>query len=200
MTAFCCFLIVFDCVQAGYTSTMLIALANLDNRVYGHVVERLFQRSDVNMKARQNGQTALMLAASHGRMQICKALLDNGAEVNLQDNDGSTALMCAAEHGHTGVIELLLAQPECNVHLEDNEESTALKIALVNGHNQAGILLYTASRRHSAHSLQRLLHSPMLSIRSGSMSHNSSIGSLRNSPPRTRHLFSSLSTPSSPKT
>lgn len=38
-----------------------------------------------------------MLAASHGRVEICKLLLNCGAEVNLQDNDGSTALMCAAE-------------------------------------------------------------------------------------------------------
>lgn len=100
---------------------MLVSLVHIENAVYRDVVDRLFHQADVNMKAKQvsggklvkvklhfvilnsfvflsqNGQTALMLAASHGRVEICKLLLDCGAEVNLQDKDGSTALMCAAE-------------------------------------------------------------------------------------------------------
>lgn len=90
-----------------------------------------------------------MLAASHGRLEISKILLECGAEVNLRDNDGSTALMCAAEHGHSKVIALLLAHPDCDPLIEDNEGSTALKIALVNGHNDIGILLYAGTRTSS---------------------------------------------------
>jgi len=45
------------------------------------------------MNAIQNGQTALMLAASHGQFMTCKVLMECGADVNLQDNDGSTALV-----------------------------------------------------------------------------------------------------------
>lgn len=47
----------------------------------------------------QAGQTALMLAVSHGRQEMVEALLACGADVNLQDEEGSTALMCACEHG-----------------------------------------------------------------------------------------------------
>lgn len=66
------------------------------------------------------GQTALMLAVSHGRMAMVQSLLGRGADVNLQDDEGSTALMCASEHGHTDLVRLLLSQPGCDTTLTDN--------------------------------------------------------------------------------
>lgn len=82
----------------------------------------------------QAGQTALMLAVSHGRIDMVKALLACGADVNIQDDEGSTALMCASEHGHVEIVKLLLAQPGCNSTLEDNVSclSVLLKSAWVN--------------------------------------------------------------------
>lgn len=147
-----------------------------------------------------------MLAASHGRVEISKILLECGAEVNLQDNDGSTALMCAAEHGHSEVISLLLSHPDCDPTLEDNDGSNALKIALVNGHNDIGVLLYAGIRNTSFFSCS--LNSSLNRIppggaaahlpRSGSFTYSPSpspaaYNSFRNSPQR-----SSSSTPSSP--
>lgn len=61
-----------------------------------------------------------MLAVSHGRMDMVKALLACGADVNIQDDEGSTALMCASEHGHVEIVKLLLAQPGCDGTLSDN--------------------------------------------------------------------------------
>lgn len=68
----------------------------------------------------QAGQTALMLAVSHGRMGMVRALLEQGADVNLQDDEGSTALMCAGEHGHADIVRLLLAQADCDAILTDS--------------------------------------------------------------------------------
>lgn len=67
----------------------------------------------------QAGQTALMLAVSHGRVDVVKALLACEADVNAQDEDGSTALMCACEHGHKEITGLLLAVPSCDISLTD---------------------------------------------------------------------------------
>uniref|UniRef100_A0A3B5BAM8 KN motif and ankyrin repeat domains 1b n=1 Tax=Stegastes partitus TaxID=144197 RepID=A0A3B5BAM8_9TELE len=127
---------------AGYTPIMLAALAAVDNPDNMRVVEQLFTKGDVNAKASQAGQTALMLAVSHGRMDMVRALLALGAEVNVQDDEGSTALMCASEHGHGDMVKLLLAQPECDATLTDSDESTALSIALEAGHNDIAVLLY----------------------------------------------------------
>lgn len=68
----------------------------------------------------QAGQTGLMLAVSHGRMDMVQALLAYGADVNIQDDEGSTALMCASEHGHVEIVKLLLAQPGCDATLSDS--------------------------------------------------------------------------------
>lgn len=137
--------------SAGYTPIMLAALAAVDNPDNMKVVEQLFTKGDVNAKASQAGQTALMLAVSHGRMDMVQALLAQGAEVNLQDDEGSTALMCASEHGHADIVKLLLAQPECDATLTDSDESTAMSIALEAGHNDIAVLLYAHANFSKGH-------------------------------------------------
>ncbi|XP_068609243.1 KN motif and ankyrin repeat domain-containing protein 1-like [Brachionichthys hirsutus] len=131
--------------KAGYTPIMLAALAAVEGPEDMRVVEQLFAEGDVNAKASQAGQTALMLAVSHGRMDMVRALLARGAEVNLQDDEGSTALMCASEHGHADIVRLLLAQPGSDPDLTDSDDSTALSIALEAGHNGIAVLLYAHS-------------------------------------------------------
>lgn len=73
----------------------------------------------------QAGQTALMLAVSHGRQEMVEALLACGADVNLQDEEGSTALMCACEHGRVETVRLLLAQLACDLSIVDNVSATS---------------------------------------------------------------------------
>ncbi|XP_065406529.1 KN motif and ankyrin repeat domain-containing protein 1 isoform X6 [Chrysemys picta bellii] len=128
--------------KAGYTPIMLAALAAVEAEKDMRIVEELFGCGDVNAKASQAGQTALMLAVSHGRIDMVKALLACGADVNIQDDEGSTALMCASEHGHVEIVKLLLAQSGCNGTLQDNDGSTALSIALEAGHKDIAVLLY----------------------------------------------------------
>ncbi|XP_071442610.1 KN motif and ankyrin repeat domain-containing protein 2 [Hetaerina americana] len=128
--------------QAGYTCVMLVSLAEVRSETDRQVVRRLFQMADVNMRAKQHGQTALMLSVSHGRLDMVQLLLEAGADVNIQDEDGSTALMCAAEHGHADIVRALLAQPDCDASIEDNDGSTALNIAMEAGHRNIGVLLY----------------------------------------------------------
>lgn len=61
-----------------------------------------------------------MLAVSHGRQEMVRALLECGADVNVQDDEGSTALMCACEHGRAEIVKLLLEQPGCDISVVDN--------------------------------------------------------------------------------
>ncbi|XP_051923058.1 KN motif and ankyrin repeat domain-containing protein 1a [Hippocampus zosterae] len=128
--------------KAGYTPIMLAALAAVETPADMRVVEELFGKGDVNARASQAGQTGLMLAVSHGRMDMVRALLANGADVNVQDDEGSTALMCASEHGHADIVKLLLAQPGADATLSDGDESNALSIALEAGHKDIAVLLY----------------------------------------------------------
>lgn len=141
--------------NAGYTCVMLVSLVKLIEPTQRHVVQRLFQMSDVNIKAKKHNQTALMLAVSHGNLEMVSILLEAGADINIQDEDGSTALMCAAEHGKIDIVKLILAQTDCDSSIQDVDGSTALKIALDAGYRDIGILLYAhdhMSRHKSPHS------------------------------------------------
>ncbi|OQR80393.1 hypothetical protein BIW11_02406 [Tropilaelaps mercedesae] len=86
-----------------------------------------------------------MLAASHGRADMVKALLEAGADPNTQDNDGSTALMCAAEHGYIDVVRMLLANPDVEINIADHDGQTALSIAMEAGHKDTALLIYASS-------------------------------------------------------
>ncbi|XP_048832363.1 KN motif and ankyrin repeat domain-containing protein 3 isoform X3 [Brienomyrus brachyistius] len=136
--------------KAGYTSIMLAALAAVKEEEDMRVVKKLLGQGDVNAKASQTvnakasqaGQTALMLAVSHGRREMAELLLACSADVNAQDEEGSTALMCASEHGRAEIVSLLLEQPGCDISIADNDGSNALSIALEAAHNDIAVLLY----------------------------------------------------------
>ncbi len=145
--------------KAGYTCIMLISLAHIAGPTHRAIVSRLFSLGDVNARATQHGQTALMLAVSHGRLDMAQLLVEAGAEVNIRDEDGSTALMCAAEHGHMEIVKFLMQQPETNVLAKDNDGLTALAVAMEAGHRDVGVVLYanmSFSRGTSPYSSMRL--------------------------------------------
>ncbi|KAL1765663.1 KN motif and ankyrin repeat domain-containing protein 3 isoform X1 [Sigmodon hispidus] len=129
--------------RAGYSALMLAALTSVGQEEEDMaVVKRLFSMGDVNAKASQTGQTALMLAISHGHQDMVAALLECGADVNVQDADGATALMCASEYGRLDTVQLLLAQPGCDLTILDNEGTSALAIALEAEQDEVAALLH----------------------------------------------------------
>ncbi|XP_069165751.1 KN motif and ankyrin repeat domain-containing protein 1 isoform X7 [Procambarus clarkii] len=182
--------------KAGYTATMLVSLAQIRSEAHASVVQRLFQLGDVNIKASQHGQTALMLAVSHGRLDMVRMLVGAGAEINIQDEDGSTALMCAAEHGHLAIVKFLLVQPDTDPTLMDNDGSTALTIAVEAGNKDVGVLLYkhmNLSRGSSPYSSVRIKRS-----RTPTMSRSSVTPPPRSSAPSSPGRSRKSSAPPSP--
>jgi len=145
--------------KAGYTCSMLISLAVISNDSHRAIVKKLFSISDLNLRASQHGQTALMLAVSHGRLDMVQLLTDAGADLNIRDEDGSTALMCAAEHGHLEIVKVLMQHPDININATDNDGLSALSVAMEAGHRDIGVLLYanmSFSRGTSPHSSIRM--------------------------------------------
>nr|XP_045006178.1 KN motif and ankyrin repeat domain-containing protein 3 isoform X2 [Jaculus jaculus]XP_045006179.1 KN motif and ankyrin repeat domain-containing protein 3 isoform X2 [Jaculus jaculus] len=128
--------------RAGYSALMLAALTSVGQEDMA-VIQKLFTMGDVNAKASQTGQTALMLAISHGCQDTVAALLECGADVNAQDADGATALMCASEYGRLDTVQLLLSQPGCDPAMLDNEGTSALAIALEAEQDEVATLLHT---------------------------------------------------------
>jgi len=128
--------------HAGYSPVMLGSLCEIKDETQSTIVQRLFEIGNVNAKALKHGQTALQLAASHGRIQTTQLLLDCGADVNIQDVDGSTALMCAAEWGRKEIVKMLLQSPNVDASLTDCDNQTALSIAIEQKHKAIALLIY----------------------------------------------------------
>ncbi|NXW46299.1 KANK4 protein, partial [Nyctiprogne leucopyga] len=131
--------------RAGYTAVMLTPLATAETGEDMEVVMKLLKEGDVNLRAAQGGQTALMLGVSHERDDMVRALLSCQADVNLQDEEGTTALMVACRLGNADIVKLLLAQPSCQVTLTDKGGNSALSLAQ---HEDIAALL----RAHAEHS------------------------------------------------
>ena len=62
--------------------------------------------ADVN-QARDDGVTALYIAAEKGREAVVRALIELGADVNKATDKGWTPLAIAAQKGHTAIVQIL---------------------------------------------------------------------------------------------
>ena len=88
--------------------------------------------ADVNAK-KDNGTTAVMVAANNDRPEFLKALISRGADVNAKNNFGNTALINAAASGQVEMVrDLLIAG--ANVKAKNESGWTALKFALKSAH------------------------------------------------------------------
>ncbi|XP_020736573.2 ankyrin repeat domain-containing protein 31 [Odocoileus virginianus] len=86
------------------------------------------------------GESRLHVAARRGRLSLVKALIDSGADVNLQDNAGWTPLHNAASKGWSDVIVELL-KAGANVNCENVDGILPLHDAVANNHLKAAEIL-----------------------------------------------------------
>lgn len=94
------------CVSADVSDPRTVQLFNAHDAAD---VARLVA-AGVNIHAVNSaGDTALMVAASRGRLAVVNALLAQGADLQASARDGATALTLAARCGHAAVVEALCA-------------------------------------------------------------------------------------------
>ncbi|CAB0040958.1 unnamed protein product [Trichogramma brassicae] len=98
----------------------------------------------------ENGVTALIFAATKGKLQFVRHLIDHGADVNAEDVDNWTALLCAAKEGHTEVCMELI---EHGAKLEHRDAGgwTALMWAAYKNHGSTVTLLLSRGADVNAH-------------------------------------------------
>ncbi|KAJ7332648.1 hypothetical protein JRQ81_014828 [Phrynocephalus forsythii] len=129
--------------KAGYTAVMITPLASAETDEEMEVVKKLLKEGNVNIRASQGGQTALILGVSHDREDMVKALLSCGADINLQDDSGLSPLMVASQYGNVEIVKLLLAHPGCDATLTDKAGNSALSLALKSAHTEIAECLQT---------------------------------------------------------
>ena len=72
--------------------------------------------------------TTLIWASYYSSTEVCKLLIDNGADVNRANIYAYTALICASLNGHTETCKLLLENGADVNHVDKNGD-TALSLA-----------------------------------------------------------------------
>lgn len=76
---------------------------------------------------------ALLRAAFRGDFEMCKLLIDYGADYNAPDINGFTPLHVAAQEGHNTVIMLLCQQPSINIEARNRDGTTPYILASQDG-------------------------------------------------------------------
>ena len=81
-------------------------------------------------KLDEGGMSLLMWACDRGRLDILEFLLENGADVNAQDEDGQTCLHYAVSCDYVDLVKALVAQTHQKIDfgLKDSSEQTAIEI------------------------------------------------------------------------
>ena len=89
----------------------MTALHYIANGGYVNCVDELVDNGGANMNLQDNwGQTPLMLAATRlASVEVAKALIDHGADIEMVDAQGRTALMWATQHRNEKVVRKLLS-------------------------------------------------------------------------------------------
>nr|XP_028587794.1 arf-GAP with coiled-coil, ANK repeat and PH domain-containing protein 2 isoform X3 [Podarcis muralis] len=94
------------------------------------MAEALAHGADVNwVNAAEGRSTPLIQAVLGGSLVTCEFLLQNGANVNLQDSKGRGPLHHATVLGHTGQVCLFLKRG-ANQHAKDEEGKDPLSVAI----------------------------------------------------------------------
>jgi len=95
-----------DAPAGSDSRTALQCVAELEQGLPEMVALLLQNGADVNL-TRQDGTTALMLAASRGHVETVRLLLEAGADIHMRSEAGKTAVALAVEMKRTEVVKLL---------------------------------------------------------------------------------------------
>lgn len=97
--------------------------------------ELIARGSEIDARDAQ-GNTALILAAYHGRLEALDTLLQAGTNPNLADARGNTALMGALFKGETAIAKRLLVDPRTDVDVRNHAGQTAAMFAALFGRGE----------------------------------------------------------------
>ena len=102
----------------------------------GHVKvvnELLNNKASVDQADNKDGSTPLHLASWYDYVDIVRALVEEGADVNIKDRYGDTPLHIASSEGFLDVVKALF-QGGANINLSNNDEDTPMSRAASRGH------------------------------------------------------------------
>lgn len=122
--------------QAGETALQLAA-RNGHEGIVRHLLD--FLGEEINSEALL-ATSKVFKVATAGDERAMQVLIENGADITIEDQDGETALHVAAKEGHVALSRFLL-ENGANINALGRYERTPISIALLYGHIEVVRLL-----------------------------------------------------------
>ena len=98
---------------------------------------------------------------SGGNFEGVQAAIDEGADVNEENNRGETGLMWALRNSHNNVVQVLLQHPQTDINKVDCNGRSALHWAVA-GDNQEGMTALLAQNDQSINQRNRFGQTPIM--------------------------------------
>ena len=130
---------VFNYIQLrhmGPTSSMFGRERNPNLDMFRKMVNSIVQTHDKHL----HESVCLILAAKNGRTDVIQHMLQEGCNIDQQNEEGYTAIHAAASRGQTKTIEFLIKH-SANLNIASTSGMTPLLYSLQNGHFDAARLL-----------------------------------------------------------
>ena len=102
-------------------------------------LENLLNNSDKTVNTYLVNE-ALIIVSNLGNIKSVKFLMENGADVNTQNEKGITALMLASRFGHIETVKFLI-EKGANVNIRDTHDKSAFLYARDNNNKDIQMLL-----------------------------------------------------------
>lgn len=116
-----------DHYNAGLATALHKAAEKGDSAMVSALID---SGASVNLKTRIGNDTALLLAAAHGRVEAAQVLLAGGADMSIKNSKGQTAFTVASANRHAQVVKLLAqgTEPQMLAHkrIADSIRSTSV--------------------------------------------------------------------------
>ena len=137
--------------KTGRTALMNAARAGNEGLVHTLLHKAQFfweedRKNYVNMED-NDGNTALLLAASRGQLRVVQKLIREGANINVANKNGYTPLMQAARNGHPQTVRALL-EAGADMYATDKYGYSPLMKAAYQGHANVIQVLLEHERQH----------------------------------------------------
>lgn len=118
----------------GYTA--LHFACNRDGSTEGLIACLNIGGAELNAKETEQGNTALHFAAANGSFEKVKALVEAGAEINIQNVIGNTPLMAACIKDNVRIVAYLISKGADFLEVNENDRDA---LAIASMHNNIGV-------------------------------------------------------------
>lgn len=109
-------------------------LSAVTNNKPEELLEAIADGADVNFRRTKN--TPILLALDRGNKEVAQILIDNGADVNLDNGFGWLPIHEVCRHGWEDWVVNLIKNPMSLTDRSDRDGATPLLIAIMNGHEK----------------------------------------------------------------